>query len=94
MGDGSELVKEARSSNVGFFYSHSHTLTSAVFRRLIKTDLPPHWLAEGTQEEAAAAAERRSGMLKSPVMESVSRVNDSYSPRALSRVERKPRFSF
>lgn len=93
MGDGSELVKEARSSNVGFFYSHSHTLTSAVFRRLIKTDLPPHWLAEGTQEEAAAAAERRSGMLKSPVMESVSRVNDSYSPRALSRVERKPRFS-
>lgn len=53
MGDGSELVKEARSSNVGFFYSHSHTLTSAVFRRLIKTDLPPHWLAEGTQEAAA-----------------------------------------
>lgn len=92
MGDDSELVKEARSSNVGFFYSHSHTLTSAVFRRLIKTDLPPHWLAEGTQE--AAATERRSGMLKSPVMESVSCVNDSYSPRTLSRVERNPRFSF
>lgn len=71
MGDGSQLVKEARSSNVGFFffYSCSHTLTSAVFRRPIKTDLPPHRLAEGTQE---AATERRSGMRKSPVMESVS----------------------
>lgn len=63
------------------FNSRSHRLTSVAFRRLIKTDLPPLSLAEGTQK---ARMERCSGTLKSAkMMESVSSVNDSCSPYCL-----------
>lgn len=52
VGDGAGLVKEAWSSDgrilfIYLFYSFSNTLTSAVFRGLIKSDLRPQRLAEG-----------------------------------------------